>query len=89
MSKKYIELKKDRVAILDYHFGIDENSETFKELKEDAIIPVELWSPVISVMVLHEVPGGTNKLSGGDIKAIHDAICSLKPNEMTVAEWFS
>ena len=42
MSKKYIELKKDRVAILDYHFGIDENSETFKELKEDEIIPVDI-----------------------------------------------
>ena len=90
MQKKYVELKNNRVAILKYNFGVDTETELFKELSENAIIPIDLYlEPTVEVLLLSENNNAmVNKMSKDDIKTIYEAICGLKPNKMTVAEYF-
>ena len=89
MQKKYVELKDNRVAILKYYFRVDTNTELFKELAGDDIIPHDLYlDPVVEVLLLSEKNNViVNKMSGDDVKTIHKNICALKPNKMTVAEY--
>lgn len=91
MSKKYIELQGERVAVLNYHFKVDQKTELFKELGEDEIIPAELYGePIVQIKVINENGTGTigTSLSKCDIDIIHQAISELKPERETVAAYY-
>ena len=90
MQKKYVELKNNRVAILKYYFKANTETELFKELLKNDIIPYVLYlDPTVEVLLLSEDNNvAVNKMSGDDVKTIHEAICGLKPDKMTIAEYF-
>ena len=94
MSKKYVELSGSRLAEINYGFEAHETSELFKELKDDDVIPEELWEdkPIsLSIeFIYREHSSKSNLFEAEDTYLIYNAIHSLTPPiNMTVAKYFS
>ena len=90
MQKKYVELKNNRVAILSYAFKVDTENGLFKKLSSITTIPDDLYlDPTVEVLLLSENNNVVvNKMSKDDVKTIYEAICELKPEKITVAEFY-
>jgi hypothetical protein len=94
MAKKYVDLSKGRLAVIEYFWKANEESELFKELDEDDVIPEELWHKNphnMSIEFIRRENGSeSNVYDAWDSKSIFDAIDSLKPPKgLTVMDYYS
>lgn len=88
MLTKFIELSDNRVARLNYHYTI-KSSSRFLGLKDNDIIPKELWNqkPVVSMDMLIGGKGNNSlDLNNSDLTKIVLTLSSLRPPVITVAK---
>ena len=94
MATKFLELSKNRLAIIEYYWKANENGELFKKLKENDIIPFELWNKKphrLDIEFLGRDEGSiSNVYNVEDTYLIFNAVNSIKPpTDVTVGEYFS
>lgn len=90
--QKYVELSGSRLVVIDYHWEVNEKSELFKELKDDDVIPLELWKDkpyrLYIEFIYREHSSKSNLFESEDTYLIYNAIDNAKPPvAMTVKEY--